>query len=128
MTDAPRTMGEFRALPTIVSQFPLVFGNGARWETMAVRCSRCDTAISGDAFRGHVTRPFGAAFLMEAFGLCECGALTRASYRFLPDMTMVGRSPRDGAWSVWAAKRNGSWWRRLFRRVSRAVRGVTSTD
>jgi hypothetical protein len=114
MSDAPRTVGEFRALPTIVSQFPLVFETGGRWEKMEGVCERCDAKLSGEALRGYVTRPFGPAFLVEAFGLCACGTLTRFRYRFPPDMTMVGRSPKSGDWSIWGLKRKRSWWRRLL--------------
>lgn len=114
MIDAPSTKGEFLALPTIASQFPLVFESGRRWTTMAGHCTRCDAALSGEALRGHVTQPFGATFLVNAFGLCACGALSRFSHRFHPDMTMTGRSPKDGEWSIWDARRTGSWWRRLL--------------
>lgn len=114
MSDAPRTVAEFHALPTIASQFPLVFETGGRWETMVGHCKKCDAQLSGEALRGHVSRPFGPTFLMEAFGLCACGTLSYFSYRFPPDMTMVGRSPKDREWSIWGAHRNRSWWRRML--------------
>jgi hypothetical protein len=109
------TLDEFRALPTIASQFPLVFETGARWETMSGRCTKCGEPITGEALRGHVTRPFGRNFLMDAWGLCSsCETISTFRYRLLPDMTMVGRSPDGGAWSVWGPRRRLPWWRRLF--------------
>jgi hypothetical protein len=111
MNDAPANVGEFQALPTIESQFPLVFETGGRWTTMTGTCMRCEKDLSGELLRGHVTCPFGKTFLMEAWGLCPCGFITSFRYRFPPDMSVVGRSPRDGEWSIWEAPRRASWWR-----------------
>jgi hypothetical protein len=105
------THGEFWALPVLSAHFPLVFENGARWVEFHGHCGDCDVQLPDHAFRGHVTRPFGQTFLVEAWGVCPtCDVLTTFHWRLLPDLTMVGRNAR-GDWGVWQPRR--SLWSRL---------------
>jgi hypothetical protein len=115
MSRAPETTGEFEAFPTIASQLPLVFSAGNRWDKLTCRCGDCKTELADETVRGHVTRPFGPTFIMDAWGLCQqCKTFTPFHYRFPPDMTIVGRSPKDGTWGIWEPRPNGSKWRRLL--------------
>ncbi len=116
--EAPKTYGEFHALPTIGSQFPLRFTNGAVWNTFTGHCAKCNGTISGPYLRGRVHVPFGETYVLEAWGLCgPCNLLTRYEYRLLPDMSMVGRD-KNGDWAIWAPIPS-QWnrFRRFFRRL-----------
>lgn len=95
--------------------FPVVFACGARWTSFRGSCGACGADVPDRRLTGRVTRPLGGGgvALVEAVGRCACGGVTRFSYRLMPDMTLVGRSPRTGEWSAWAPRR--SWWRRLLR-------------
>jgi len=114
----PPSPDEFLAMPTIRSQFPLVFDNGARWDSMTGTCWRCDSTLPDVRMRGSIDRPFGATFMMEAWGLCDCGAMTHYRYRIPPDMTLVGK--QDGRWCVWARPPD-PWWRRLLQHLGLAL-------
>ena len=111
------TLGEFRALPILSSQFPIVFESGARWNTFSGICTACKNELTGDQIRGHVTRPY-QGYLIDAWGLCSCGKLSRFSYRMMPDFSIVGRSPIDNKWSIWKPIRKTSLWRRFLRLFS----------
>lgn len=106
--------------PTIASQFPLVFSNGARWDEMEARCNGCGFEGGGDDLRGSVTQPFRDVFIVDAVLSCpSCTRQTRAHYRLLSDMSMTGRSPTTGEWARWVPKysifvRFKKWLRRLF--------------
>jgi len=113
--ETPTTTDEFRTLPTIASQLPLIFSDRDRWNTFTGHCNKCGTSLNDEAVRGHVTRPFGATFILDAWGLCPCGTITPFHYRLPPSMTMVGRSPKNGAWAIWAPQDSkGPWWRRVL--------------
>lgn len=96
----PKTVGEFQALPTVASQFPIVIREGAHWDTFTGYCKACDAELDEDKIRGHVTQPFESTFDIEAWGMCDCGTMSSFNFRFLPDMSMVGRST-TGEWSIW---------------------------
>ena len=112
------TLDEFEALPTLMSQFPLVFASGARWNEMTGSCARCGCLIE---MRGDVTSwgPSHAVkvYVIDALGYCDaCELLTPFRYRMYADMSVTGE--RDGAWVTWPAKRS-VWWR--FRRWLREL-------
>lgn len=100
------TYGDFYALPELASHFPLVFETGARWVEFHGHCPDCDGRLPDHALRGHVTRPFGRAFLVEAWGLCPaCDTVAPFNWRLLPDLSMVGRDKR-GEWRTWQPRRS----------------------
>lgn len=107
---APPDPEDWAQTPTIASQFPLVYEAGSRWNEMIGHCGGCKQPITPENLRGHVTRPFGGAFLVQAWGWCPCKYLSRFEYRLYPDMTMGGK--KNGQWCVWAP-RHTSWWARL---------------
>lgn len=45
---------EFKAMPTVKSQFPLVYKTGARWTEITLTCRLCDAVLTDDQVRGHV--------------------------------------------------------------------------
>ena len=111
----PETVADFWALPILESWFPLLFENGDRCTEFTGRCAKCNTAVRGESIRGHITRPFKPAYMLDAWGLCPtCMTLTHFEYRVQPDLSLVGRSPKDGTWCVWPAREKTPWWRRLF--------------
>ena len=122
------TYEDFYALPVVMSFFPLVFADGARWETFRGYCADCDGELREDRFRGHVTQPFwtyrgnASTYVVEAWGLCsKCDVLTPFHWQLLPDMTMRGRT-KDGQMGTWLPRR--LWWspvRKFLRRVLRLV-------
>ncbi len=102
-------MDEFYEQPTVQSFFPLVFGDGARWETFTGRCGTCDGALGEGELRGTVTRPFGSVFIIDAWGYCGgCRRLTPFKYRMHEDMGMTGQYPGTGDWVRWEPRRGWS--------------------
>jgi len=67
-SDGSYNMSEFRALPTIASQFPVVFDKTHRWTEFHSECNKCQKVLDGECLRGHITRPFGKAYLLDAWG------------------------------------------------------------
>lgn len=100
----------FWGLRPLDESLPVVFENGARWTGMEAVCG-CGRRLSGRRLRGRICRLFSAR-VVDAYALCFCGKLMRVHYRLMPDMTVVGRSPKTGEWSVWEGR--PSWWRRLM--------------
>lgn len=110
---------EFFALPALSSHFPLVYGNGARWNSMSGQCNGCRATFPDEMFRGRVTRPFPRVYVIDGIGFCEpCNLMSRCQYRVYDDMSLVGRD-REGEWARWAGRpsrwsRFRKWLRGLF--------------
>lgn len=52
MKNLKHFMEQFAKLPTIKSQLPLVFNNGARFEEINGQCNDCHSSIEENNFRG----------------------------------------------------------------------------
>lgn len=98
-------------MPSITSQMPVSFENGAQWSELKGECKGCGCELPNDAVRGHVARQTHHMVSVEAAGVChDCKLVTRFVYRLHDDMRITG--PRDGRWLTWGAKRS-SWWTQL---------------
>lgn len=109
------TLEEFYRREPVAGQLPMVFPNGARWDTFRGTCGSCPHVFEATELRGPVTQPFAGVFVVDAWGYCsECRRLTPFQYRLTEDMGMTGRAP-DGGWARWEPKRSGwrSWLRKL---------------
>jgi len=96
---------ELMALPSIVSQMPVRFRNGAVWERFNGECKACGQTIAGSRLTGRITRLLESVATIEAVGACEpCRLLTRFHYRFHDDMRITGMT--DEGWATWRAKRS----------------------
>lgn len=96
---------EFLHHPTIQAQLPLVFPNGARWETFHARCNGCNNAIPDESFRGSISYQKNT-FIIDALAHCDkCQLFMPIRYRLHPDMSMTGMD-RDGRWMRWSPIRN----------------------
>jgi hypothetical protein len=116
------TKDEFNALPQLDDAFPIVFDNGARWESFSAYCGSCDWRFDGPHLRGSVVRhvpstyrhTYPAFFLIDAHVLCpDCNRLTPIRYGLHDDMSMSGQHPRTSEWVRWGPRY--SWWTRLKR-------------
>lgn len=94
---------ELVALPSIASQMPVRFANGACWELFDGQCKDCGKDIASARLTGKVTRPMESVATVEAVGVCpSCKLLTRFYYRLHDDMRVSG--PTDEGWATWQAK------------------------
>jgi hypothetical protein len=59
---------ELLAMPTIVSQLPVVFENGMRWSAIACRCYLCDHELPDTKVRGTISRAFPRVAVLD--GAC----------------------------------------------------------
>jgi hypothetical protein len=94
---------ELVALPSIASQMPVRFANGACWERFDGQCKACGKDIDAARLTGKVTRPMESVATVEAVGVCPpCKLVTRFHYRLHNDMRISG--PTDEGWAAWQAK------------------------
>lgn len=94
---------ELLAMPSVISQFPVAFANGAVWEEFDGECSCCGKTLQRDHVRGLVARPIERVATVEAAGVCwDCKLVTRFDYRLHDDMRLTGR--REDGWNTWQAK------------------------
>lgn len=110
------TRADFFALPVLSSQFPLAYGNGAKWTGMTGECGSCEKPFEDSCFRGTAEPGLQYAdgtsrvYMLDGVGLCEgCERVTHFRYRLYDDMSMVGM--KDGECARWVPRR--SWWSRL---------------
>lgn len=93
---------ELLAMPSVISQFPVAFANGAVWEQFDGECSSCGKTLHRDHVRGLVSRPIPAVATVEAAGVCgDCRLVTRFDYRLHDDMRLTGQ--REDGWRTWQA-------------------------
>jgi hypothetical protein len=91
-------------MPSIGSQMPIEFGNGARWTELVFACRSCERRLPANMVRGSLTRPMESVAVVEAIGVCDaCQIGTRFLYRLHDDMRITG--PREGRWVTWIAPR-----------------------
>ena len=105
----PRDL-ELLKMPTIASQMPVSFTNGAIWSDLKGECKNCGCELPDHSVRGHVAQQTPKMFSVEAVGVCDsCRLITRFLYRLHDDMRITG--PRDGRWQTWMPRST------LFERV-----------
>lgn len=93
MNNIKHFMEQFSKLPTIASQLPLVFKNGARFEEIDGQCNDCHSSLAEENFRGlinyneePVVDEKGVQTLednadMMAYGCCpNCNKITQFRY------------------------------------------------
>jgi len=94
---------ELMAQPSISSQMPVVFKNGARWNRLSGCCKGCGKDIEQDLFTGRLTRLVESTVTVDAVGVCaSCHLVTKFSYRLHDDMRITGRT--DRGWATWQAR------------------------
>lgn len=92
---------ELLTMPSIDSQFPVTFENGAFWKSITGHCNGCNKDIAPSLFKGRVTRPMRNVAVVEAVGVCpECKLVTEYIYRLHDDMRITGIN-KKGQWIVW---------------------------
>ena len=78
---------ELLEMPSIASQMPVIFPNGAQWCELECECKGCGKALPENLVRGAVVRQNEHMASIEASGVChECRLLTRYCYRLHDDM------------------------------------------
>jgi hypothetical protein len=101
-------------LPSIASQMPVWFKNGACWKRLEGRCKICGMTIQASRFTGRLSRLIEAVVTVEAVGVClQCRMVTRFHYRLHDDMRISGMT--DKGWATWPARPS------LFDRLRRAL-------
>lgn len=101
------TLGEFNALPSIMSSFPLTFDTGRqRWTHFSVSCNDCKRPVQNELTRGRVdleTVTDGYRFVRSthysvvAHALCQaCNSITTACCILRDDMTATSINPKTG--------------------------------
>lgn len=94
---------ELLAFPSIASQMPVRFANGACWERLDGQCKACGKDIATAYLTGRVARPMESVATVEAVGVCpSCKLVTRFHYRLHDDMRISG--PTDEGWATWQVK------------------------
>lgn len=110
---------ELLAQPSIASQMPVVFANGARWDEMTGDCKICCEEIPTENFTGRVTRLMESVATVDAVGVCPtCKIVSRFNYRLHNDMRLSGRT--DNGWAQWQFRPT------LLARVMKSVKDVFS--
>lgn len=105
---------ELLSQPSIASQVPVRFANGACWSEVSGRCKSCDQPIPDGQLTGRVTRIVQSVIDVDAVGVCNsCTLLTRFRYRLHDDMRITGLT--DGGWAEWRPSSG------LYARVQRCV-------
>lgn len=90
-------------MPSIASQMPVQFANGAHWYELECECRGCGKVLPEEQVRGAVVRHDRMASI-EASGVChDCRLLTRFVYRLHDDMRITG--PREDGWRTWGGQR-----------------------
>lgn len=96
---------ELMDMPTIASQMPIQFANGAAWEAFDGECATCKQFLPAGMVVGMVSRPTPTVAVVEAIGVCGvCQKATRYFYRLHDDMRLSGL--RDGRWKEWRPKKS----------------------
>lgn len=96
---------ELLAMPSIASQMPIRFANGAHFDVRHGHCANCGAAIPDGDVRGVLVRTSPHMTSVEAAGLCgPCNGITRFIYRFHDDLRVSGPNPADGKWSTWSVR------------------------
>lgn len=122
MTDRER---ELLTLPSIASQMPVRFANGARWASFDGQCRGCGHYILSHLLTGRITSVVPSCATLEAAGICrDCRLVTLFLYRLHDDMRLVGQTERG--WVTWARKPSSSdrVWRWFVRRCRGMLRGL----
>lgn len=105
---------ELLAMPTIASQMPVVFANGAEWHSLKCECRGCGKVLPPEQVCGAVVLQNAHMVSVEASGVCHsCRVLTRYVYRLHDDMRITG--PREDGWHTWGGRSPS-----LFQRVMSA--------
>lgn len=100
VTDAHRALYEE---PSIASQMPVSFKNGARWDSVDGFCPCCKSPVPADQLRGRVWRPNDHLVEIDAMGLCSpCRMLIPFRYRLHDDLSLSG--VLKGQWQRWRAQ------------------------
>lgn len=90
-------------MPSITSQMPIFFANGAQWSEIKGECKGCGCELPDNTVRGLIVRHTPKMVSVEAVGVChDCKLLTRFLYRLYDDMRITGL--RDGKWKTWAPR------------------------
>lgn len=91
--------------PALYHALPYKFPNGARFETLTARCTRCHHHIDNEDVRGEIV-PFNDQMVsVRAIAFCRhCTCLNRIDYRIHDDLHMSGYAPSTGEWSHWYLK------------------------
>lgn len=90
-------------MPTIETQMPVRFNNGAEWTELKGECKGSGCTLPEANMRGSVLMPFPNVAVVEAVGVChDCKLVTRFLYRLHDDMRITG--PRNGKWLEWDTK------------------------
>ncbi len=91
--------------PALYHALPYRFSNGARFETISARCTRCHHHIDKEDVHGELV-PFNDHMVsVRAIAFCRhCTSLNRIDYRIHDDMHMSGYAPDTGEWSHWYLK------------------------
>lgn len=99
---------ELLDMPTVSSQLPVRFDNGAEWDKFKGECQGCGRELPDDALHGAVVRQTASMYSIEASGVCtDCMLLTRFVFRLYDDMRITG--PRGGQWLTWGGKSKSLW-------------------
>ncbi len=92
--------------PTIVSQLPLDFPNGASLQEYRGRCKVCDEPIEDHMLRGLITHPVSKVYVIEAVGLCTpCRTVTEFNHRVRDDLSLEWINEK-GVWIRRAPRAN----------------------
>lgn len=90
-------------MPSITSQMPIEFKNGAIWTEFTGECKFCKKDVPAELLCGSVTRPIETVAVVEAVGVCpECRIATPFLYRMHDDMRLTG--PCEDGWKTWRAE------------------------
>jgi hypothetical protein len=92
--------------PTIASQTPLTFPNGAELGSYRGRCKVCNEVIDDDYLRGSVTHPIDKVYVVKAVGLCDpCKTITEFNHRVRDDLSLEWVDA-NGEWQRRAPRKN----------------------
>jgi len=115
------TLDEFKAMPIIMSFFPLTFESGIqKWTVFEVRCNSCNRLIAPEQTRGFVDRQVQSnyrtiqtmSYQITAHALCpKCNKLTTANYILHEDMTLEIDVNKTGEEKRWRMRKLTTWQR-----------------
>lgn len=90
-------------MPSIASQLPVKFENGAEWMDIRCQCGECGKYLPDKFVRGAVRKQTNDMASVEASGVClDCKLLTRFVYRLYADGRITGL--RGDGWHTWGGK------------------------
>lgn len=94
---------ELLKMPSIETQMPIAFANGAVWTEFDGYCLGCNSKMPRDTIFGAINRPIPSTAVIEAIGVCKpCRLASRYDYRFHDDMRITGQ--RDDGWQTWKSE------------------------